>query len=80
MNLQLQTLIALQVEKQTGQNNPAIVGREWFLEKMASVAFQDWEQNNMFEFNAMMAWLSWRPPAKICVSLQGIFTHLEVDQ
>jgi hypothetical protein len=61
-------------------NNPAIFGRDWFLEKMASVAFQDWEQNNMFEFNAMMAWLSWRPPAKICVSLQGIFTHLEVDQ
>ena len=29
---------------------------------------------------AMMAWLAWRPPAKICVSFQGIFTHLEIDQ
>ena len=61
-------------------NNPALFGRDWFLDKMSGVAFQDWEQNNMFEFNAMMSWLSWRPPAKICLSLQGLFTHVEVDQ
>jgi hypothetical protein len=40
----------------------------------------DMEHNERFEFNAMMSWLSWRPPAKICASLQGIFTHIEIDQ
>lgn len=44
------------------------------------MALADYERNHMFEFNAMMAWLAWRPPAKICVSFQGIFTHLEIDQ
>ena len=61
-------------------NNPALFGREWFNEKLRGVALADFERNNMFEFNAMMDWLSWRPPAKICVSFQGIFTHLEIDQ
>jgi hypothetical protein len=61
-------------------NNPALFGREWFDEKLRAVALADYERNNMFEFNAMMAWLSWRPPAKVCVSFQGIFTHLEIDQ
>ena len=28
----------------------------------------------------MMEWLPWRPPAKVCVSYQGIFTHAEIDQ
>lgn len=58
----------------------ALFGREWFDEKLREVALADYERNNMFEFNAMMLWLSWRPPAKICVSFQGIFTHLEIDQ
>ena len=30
--------------------------------------------------NVMMEWLPWRPPAKVCVSYQGIFTHQEIDQ
>lgn len=34
-----------------------------------------WEQNNMFEFNVMMHWLAFRPPAKVCISWKGIFTH-----
>jgi len=32
------------------------------------------------EFNTMMSWLSWKPPARICMSEQGIFTHNEIDQ
>ncbi len=28
----------------------------------------------------MLEWLAWRPPAKVCVSWKGIFTHYEVDQ
>jgi hypothetical protein len=62
------------------RNRRALFGREWFDEKLREVALADYERNHMFEFNAMMAWLAWRPPAKICVSFQGIFTHLEIDQ
>jgi len=28
----------------------------------------------------MMSWLQWKPPAKVCVSWDGIFTHREIDQ
>lgn len=61
-------------------NNPVLFPRKWFMEKMLDVAFMDWERNNMFEFNAMLAWLAWKPPARVCSSLQGIFTHFEIDQ
>jgi hypothetical protein len=61
-------------------NNPLLMNRLWFLEKVAPIALADMEHNERFEFNAMMSWLSWRPPAKICASLQGIFTHIEIDQ
>ena len=40
-------------------------------------AFTD---NRMFEFNVQRAWIEWKPPALICASDQGIFTHREVDQ
>lgn len=61
-------------------NNPVLFPTKWFNERLKDVAFKDWERNNMFEFNVMMEWLAWRPPAKVCVSLQGIFTHFEIDQ
>jgi len=61
-------------------NNPVIFPREWFNNRLREVAFRDWERNNMLEFNVMMEWLPWRPPAKVCVSFQGIFTHVEIDQ
>lgn len=25
-------------------------------------------------------WLAWKPPARVCASFQGIFTHQEIDQ
>ena len=28
----------------------------------------------------MKLWLEFRPPAKVCVSMQGIFSHHEIDQ
>jgi hypothetical protein len=34
----------------------------------------------MFEFNVMLDWLEWKPPAKVCVSYDGIFRHKEIDQ
>lgn len=61
-------------------NNPVMFSKKWFNEKVREVAFMDWERNNMFEFNLMMSWLSWTPPAKVCISYQGIFTHHEIDQ
>ena len=64
-------------------NNPLIMNRDWFNEKIRDVAFHGekaWEVNAFFEFNVMMAWLAFRPPAKVCVSLKGIFAHHEVDQ
>lgn len=61
-------------------NNPVLFRREWFQEKVRNIALADFERNNMFEFNLMLAWLEWRPPAIVCSSLQGIFTHKEIDQ
>lgn len=61
-------------------NNPVMWRREWFEERLKTVAFADWDRNNMFEFNAMMEWLEWKPPAKVCTSYEGIFTHNEIDQ
>ena len=61
-------------------NNPVLFPRAWFMDRMREVAFKDWERNNMFEFLAMMEWLSWSPPARVCVSWNGIFTHREIDQ
>ena len=58
-------------------NNPLIMGKEWYLSRLKDVALNGekaWTQNNMFEFNVMMEWLAWRPPAKVCVSWQGIFS------
>ena len=61
-------------------NNPILFPAKWFNEKLRSVALADFEHNNLFEFNAMLAWLEWSPPAIICMSEQGIFTHHEIDQ
>jgi hypothetical protein len=61
-------------------NNPVLFRRDWFEEKVREIALMDFERNNMFEFNLMMAWLGWKPPAIVCSSLQGIFTHKEIDQ
>jgi hypothetical protein len=61
-------------------NNPVLMSKAWFNDKVRSIAFADWLRNEMFEFNLMMAWLAWKPPARVCVSYQGIFTHQEIDQ
>jgi len=61
-------------------NNPILFPRTWFNDKIRDIALMDFERNNMFEFNTMMSWLSWKPPARICMSEQGIFTHNEIDQ
>jgi hypothetical protein len=61
-------------------NNPVLFSRKWFNERIREIAFRDYERNNMFEFNVMIDWLAWNPPAKVCVSMKGIFTHHEVDQ
>lgn len=61
-------------------NNPVLFPRTWFNKKMRALAFKDWERNNMFEFNVMMDWLTWKPPAIVCVSLEGFFRHHEIDQ
>lgn len=64
-------------------NNPLIMSRDWFNEKIRTVAFEGenaFTVNAFFEFNVMLAWLAFRPPAKVCVSYKGIFAHHEVDQ
>lgn len=64
-------------------NNPLIMPARWFNERVRHVALfgeKAYTQNNMFEFNVMMDWLAWRPPAKVCISWGGIFTHHEIDQ
>jgi hypothetical protein len=61
-------------------NNPVLFPRAWFNDRLRTVAFKEWEHNELFEFNVMVEWLAWRPPAKVCVSYQGIFTHVEIDQ
>lgn len=61
-------------------NNPVLFPRKWFHERLRQVALKDFERNNMFEFNVMLEWLAWKPPALVCSSMQGIFTHKEVDQ
>ena len=54
--------------------------REWFNRKIRQVALSDFEHNNLFEFRVMLAWLQFKPPAIVCLSEQGIFTHKEIDQ
>ena len=54
--------------------------RKWFHERLRQVALKDFERNNYFEFNVMLEWLAWKPPAIVCSSMQGIFSHREVDQ
>jgi hypothetical protein len=61
-------------------NNPILFPAKWFNEKVRSVALSDMDQNHLFEFNVMLSWLEWDPPAIICSSEQGIFTHNEIDQ
>lgn len=61
-------------------NNPVLFPRTWFNEKIREVALSDFEHNNLFEFRVMLAWLQFKPPAIVCVSEQGIFTHHEIDQ
>lgn len=61
-------------------NNPLLFPRTWFNEKIREVALSDFEHNNLFEFRVMLAWLQFKPPAIVCVSDQGIFTHHEIDQ
>jgi hypothetical protein len=54
------------------------MGKEFYLTRLKDVALNGekaWTQNNMFEFNVMMEWLAWRPPAKVCVSWEGIFSE-----
>lgn len=51
-------------------NNPLLMSTKWYKERIWDVAMNGekaWEQNNMFEFNVMMHWLSFRPPAKVCM-------------
>lgn len=55
----------------------------WYNEKLRDVALHGekaFEQNNMYELNVWREWATWRPPAKVCVSWRGIFTHHEIDQ
>ena len=64
-------------------NNPLIMPKQWYIDRLKDVALNGekaWTQNNMFEFNVLVSWIAWRPPAKVCVSWKGIFTHHEIDQ
>lgn len=64
-------------------NNPVIFGRQWFNRRLRGVALTGehaWDDNRYLEFNIMMSWLAWRPPARICASYWGIFKHVEIDQ
>jgi hypothetical protein len=63
-------------------NNPVLFSRTWFNKHVRKVAFleENWVHNELFEFHVTLDWLAWRPPAKVCTSFQGIFTHYEVDQ
>ncbi|RYE84533.1 MAG: hypothetical protein EOO65_02100 [Methanosarcinales archaeon] len=61
-------------------NNPIIFRRDWFEKRLRAVATRPMEGNQYFEFYAMLEWLTWNPPAIVCTSLRGIFTHFEVDQ
>jgi hypothetical protein len=65
-------------------NNPHLYRREWFDERLRAIAMEEMEnnqwRNNYFEFRAQVEWLTWSPPAKICVSEKGIFRHHEIDQ
>ena len=57
-------------------NNPILFPKTWFDEKIRSIALADFERNHLFEFNTMIAWLEWSPPATICMSEQGIFVRV----
>jgi hypothetical protein len=51
-------------------NNPLLMSTKWYKDRIWDVAMNGekaWDQNNMFEFNVMMHWLSFRPPAKVCM-------------
>ncbi|KAA0156070.1 hypothetical protein FNF29_01486 [Cafeteria roenbergensis] len=64
-------------------NNPVLFGREWFNRRLRHTALfgeNAFEDNRMLEFQVMLDWLTWRPPARICASYWGIFTHIEIDQ
>jgi hypothetical protein len=57
--------------------------QKWFDAKLRDVALHGemvYEENRQWEFRATLAWLQFKPPSKVCVSEQGIFTHHEVDQ
>lgn len=51
-------------------NNPILFPAKWFNEKVRSIALSDMDHNNLFEFNVMISWLEWTPPAIICMSEQ----------
>jgi hypothetical protein len=64
-------------------NNPVLFGREWFNRRIRKVALTGenaFTDNRYFEFNVMLDWLGWRPPARICSSFWGIMKHVEIDQ
>jgi len=64
-------------------NNPVMFGRKWFNRRLRKTALEGenaFTDNRMLEFEVMLEWLPWRPPARICASYWGIFEHVEIDQ